>query len=122
MFCRYDYSDFPEVRVVFNGIILNELDFSLFIEQWIKLYEDKKEFTFIFDMKDMGLNHPYWAYRVASFISEMKKYPKQYLQSSKIINVSTFVRYLLQIVFSVQSPLAPVIIIQNDGTETLINP
>ena len=122
MFCRYDYSDFPEVRVVFNGIILNELDFSLFTEQWKKLYEDKKEFTFVFDMKDMGLNHPYWAYRVASFISEMKKYPKHYLQNSKIINVSTFVRYLLQIVFSVQSPLAPVTIIQNDGTEIHINP
>ena len=122
MFCRYDYTNFPEVRVIFNGIILNENDFALLTEQWKQLYEDKKEFTFVFDVEDMGLNNPYWAYRVASFISDMKKYPIHYLQSSKIINVSTFVRYLLHIVFSIQSPISPVTIVDNDGTETLINP
>ena len=122
MFCSYDYSNFPEVKVTFDGTIQGEYDFTLFTEQWKKLYEDEKEFTFIFDVKDMGLNHPYWAYRVASFISEMKEYPTQYLQSSKIINVSTFVKYLLQIVFSVQPPISPVTIIHTDETKTYINP
>ena len=122
MFCRYDYSNFPEVRVIFNGIILNENDFALFTEQWKQLYEDKKEFTFIFDMKDIGLINPYWSYRVASFISELKKQPIQYLTKSTIINVNTFTGYLLQIVFSFQSPVAPVTILLNKGDKIYITP
>ena len=122
MFCIYDYQDFPKVNVTFHGSIHSESDFALFTDQWIKLYEDKRYFTFIFDMKDIGLINPYWSYRVASFISELKKEPIQYLTESTIINVNTFTGYLLQIVFSVQSPVAPVTILLNKGDELYITP
>ena len=122
MFCIYNYQDFPNVNVTFHGSIHSESDFALFTDQWKQLYEDKKEFTFIFDMKNIGLINPYWSYRVASFISELKKQPIQYLTESTIINVNTFTGYLLQIVFSVQSPVAPVIIKLNNGDELYINP
>ena len=57
MFARYDYSEFPEVRVFFTGSINTEEDFTLFTEQWIKLYDDKKDFFFIFDMENIGFIH-----------------------------------------------------------------
>lgn len=122
MFCIYNYQDFPNVNVTFHGSIHSESDFALFTDQWKALYRDKRYFTFVFDMKDIGLINPYWSYRVASFISELKKEPIQYLTESTIINVNTFTGYLLQIVFSVQSPVAPVIIKLNNGDELYINP
>ena len=122
MFCTYDYSEFPIVKVIFDGMIHDESEFTLFTEQWLKLYEDKKEFTFLFDVKYMSMVNPYWCYKIASFIGEIKKQPTQYLQRSTIINTNQFIMYLLRIVFSIQSPISPVTIISNDGTEVLINP
>ena len=122
MFCVYDYNKFPIVKVTFDGIIYNESDFALFTDQWKALYRDKRKFKFIFDMEGMGLINPYWSYRVASFISELKKEPIQYLEQSTIINVKSYVSYLLKIVFTVQSPVAPVIIQLTDGSSFTINP
>ena len=51
MFANYDYREFPEVKVTFDGVINDENDFILFIEQWRKLYEDQRNFTFLFDTK-----------------------------------------------------------------------
>ena len=53
MFANYDYSNFPEVKVTFEGTIKETSDFTLFIDQWKELYNDKREFTFLFDMKVM---------------------------------------------------------------------
>lgn len=122
MFSIYDYTEFPLVKVSFDGTIQNEQDFFMFTEQWIKLYEDQKEFNFEFDMKNMGLVNPYWSYRMATFISELKKREIHYLTSSKIINVNNFTYYLLKIIFAIQSPVAPVFIIRNDGSEIRIDP
>ena len=122
MFANYNYENFPEVRVIFNGSINHEMDFTLFIEQWKKLYEDKLEFNFLFDMKNIGLVNPIYSYKMASFISELKKQPVQYLTRSKIINVNSIMKYLLSIVFNIQKPVAPVEVICNDGSVTLFNP
>ena len=121
-FCEYDYSNFPMVHVSFHGSIKNEDDFNLFTSQWLQLYEDQNYFSFIFDMEDMGLVNPYWSYKMASFITELKKQPIQYLQNSRIINVNKFTKYLLKIIFSVQSPVAPVLIVNKDGSQNLITP
>jgi hypothetical protein len=116
MFALYNYSDFPEVKVTFKGTINNEMDFKLFIEQWKDLYKDEKQFNFIFDMEDIGLVNPLYSYKMATFISELKKEPIQYLTHSKIINVNSFMKYLLYIVFNIQSPVAPVEILCKDGS------
>ncbi len=107
-FALYNYEQFPEVRVTFHGTIKKENDFTWFTQQWIDLYVDQKEFNFLFDMKDIGLVNPLYSYKMASFISELKKHPVQYLTHSKIINVNRFMKYLLYIVFKFQSPVAPV--------------
>jgi len=121
MFALYNYSDFPEVKVTFKGTINNEMDFKLFIEQWKDLYKDEKQFNFIFDMEDIGLVNPLYSYKMATFISELKKEPIQYLTHSKIINVNSFMKYLLYIVFNIQSPVAPVEILCKDGSVITID-
>ena len=67
-------------------------------------------------MEDIGLVNPLYSYKMATFISELKKEPIQYLTHSKIINVNSFMKYLLYIVFNIQSPVAPVEILCKDGS------
>ena len=121
-FALYNYEQFPEVRVTFHGTIKKENDFTWFTQQWIDLYVDQREFNFLFDMKDIGLVNPLYSYKMASFISELKKHPVQYLTRSKIINVNRFMKYLLYIVFKFQSPVAPVEIFCLDGSTITIDP
>jgi len=122
MFATYDYTNFPEVKVIFNGSIQDESDYILFTEQWVKLYEDKKYFNFLFDMENMSVINPRYCYKIASFINDIKSRDVQYLTESSIINVNNIVHKLLQLVFMIQSPVSKVTIHTNDGYNTIINP
>jgi hypothetical protein len=122
MLALYDYSKFPEVKVTFKGNLTNESEFLLFCEQWKQLYKDKREFTFIFDMKDIGYVYPFYCYKMSTFISELKKEQTQYVTSSTIINVNTYMKYLLHVIFSIQKPVAPVYIHTQDGTISVVTP
>ena len=122
MFATYDYSKFPEVKVVFNGNIQDENEYTLFTDQWLQLYEDKKDFTFLFDVENMGIVSPYYCYKIAAFIGEMRKREHRYLQSSTIINVNSFVYGLLKLVFMIQSPISPVTIQHIDGSISVVTP
>ena len=52
MFSEFFYDRFPKVCVKFNGVIENEEDFNQFLRRWIELYDNKREFTFIFDTRE----------------------------------------------------------------------
>tara|TARA_B110000208_G_scaffold176472_1_gene222883 strand:+ start:699 stop:1064 length:366 start_codon:yes stop_codon:yes gene_type:complete len=121
MFANYDYTEFPEVKVTFDGSINSEIDFTLFIDQWINLYEDQINFTFLFDMSGMGNVNPIYCYKMSRFISELKGYEHQYLLSTKIINVNKYLKYLLLLIFALQKPVAKVTIVYNDS-EIIIEP
>ena len=122
MFAQYDYDNFPLVKVTFTGTIQSEMDFTLFKEQWLKLYDDEIDFQFEFDMKDIGMINPNYSYKMASFISELKKRPRQYLTHSTILNVNSFTKYLLWIVFKIQSPVAKVEKVYMDGSRSTVTP
>ena len=122
MFAIYDYSNFPQVKVTFKGTITNEFEYILFTEQWLKLYEDKKDFNFLFDMKDIGMVNLTYCYKIASIISDIKSREIQYLTESTIINVNDFSYGLLQVVFMIQSPISKVTIIKNDDVKSVIYP
>ena len=122
VFAEYNYDNFPEVKVIFHGTIQKDSDFTLFTEQWLQLYQDKKEFTFLFDMQDINVVHPQYCYKMTTFISELKQQPIQYLTYSKIININSFMRYLLYIIFKIQSPVAPVEICSRDGSVSRVDP
>ena len=56
------------------------------------------------------------------FKEQWLKRPRQYLTHSTILNVNSFTKYLLWIVFKIQSPVAPVEIVYMDGSRSTVVP
>lgn len=117
MFSIYDYDLFPFVIVIFNGTIKHQFEFDLFINTWEKLYLDKKEFRFIFDTSNLSFVNPLYCFQMSSFIRKLKSFPYQYLKESFIIINNKFTEKLLNIIFFIQSPVAPVYLISNSLLE-----
>lgn len=114
MFADFDYSLYNShsiIKVMFYNEI-NEIYFNNFIEEWERLYKLKKNFIFIFNTKNVGLMPLSYSIQMSQFISKLKKEPKQYLQKSIIIVNSNIVKYMLNIIFTFQSPVAPVYIVE----------
>ena len=114
MFADFDYSLYNShsiIKVMFYNEI-NEMYFNKFIEEWLRLYKLKKNFIFIFNTKNVGLMPLSYSIQMSQFISKLKKEPKQYLQKSIIIVNSNIVNYMLNIIFTFQSPVAPVYIVE----------
>ena len=117
MWANYDYSQFPIVKVIFNENIESEEDFNLFLKKWVLLYEDKKDFKFIFDVSKVSSFQMSYVFTMRKFIKKIKQFPHQYLQQSLIIVSNKYVKYLLSLVFSVQKPVAPVYIYNKTDKE-----
>ena len=112
MFSEFFYDRFPKVYVKFNGVIENEEDFNQFLRRWIQLYDNKREFTFIFDTREMGMMGVKYCKKMADFIKSIKKRDIQYLQRSIIIVKNTYIKWLLWMIFKLESPVAPVYIVR----------
>ena len=110
MWANYDCSNFPIVLVKFSNTIESNEDFSQFLKKWIFLYDGKKDFTFIFDTIDVGIPNMKYCYKMTKFISSLKKFKHQYLQKSLIIVSNKYIKYLLNLIFRLQKPVAPVYI------------
>ena len=108
MFANYDLTYFPTVIVKFTGNIQNDHDFESFTRSWLYLYSHEKYYSFIFDTTHMGIPHIKYSIKMASFISELRKKPHQYLQKSIIIVRNNTILYLLRFIFYIQPPVAPV--------------
>ena len=124
MFADFDYSLYNSHSIIkvmlYNKI--NKLYFNNFIEEWENLYKLKKKFIFIFNTKNVGLMPLSYSIQMSQFISKLKKEPKQYLQKSIIIVNSNIVKYMLNVIFTFQSPVAPVYIVElNNHTNNNIN-
>ena len=113
MFAEYNYDKFPYVRVNFNKTIENNEDFDKFLAGWIELYNQKQNFIFIFDTTNVGFVNPIYCFKMAMFIHNLKQREIQYLQKSYIIVASDVVEKLLELIFFLQKPVAPVHIIKN---------
>ena len=86
MWCNIDKTNFPIIKISFNAEKQIESEFDEFLQEWIKLYEEKKEFYFVFDTCDLGMLNVKYAYKMSKFIKEIKKRDKQYLKKSLIID------------------------------------
>tara|TARA_B100000767_G_C19389910_1_gene379435 strand:- start:55 stop:489 length:435 start_codon:yes stop_codon:yes gene_type:complete len=110
MWAKYNKKDFPNIIIKFGEKIENEEEFNSFLKEWVLLYDDKKEFNFIFDTRDVGTPRLSYVYKMRTFMKKIKQFPKQYLQWSIIIVSNKYIRYLLNMVFMVQAPIATVYI------------
>ena len=111
MFAIYDYSKYESesiVKVTLNPIIENDKDFDDFLYKWLELYYNKKPFIFIFDTSNVGFIPLKYSLRMSIFIQNLKKQKIQYLQKSIIFVNSNIVKQMLNFIFMIQPPVAPV--------------
>jgi len=108
MWCVIDKSNFPIIKISFNSEKQVEEEFDQFLEEWLNLYKEEKDFFFIFDTCQLGMMNVKYAYKMSKFIKELKKKERQYLKKSLIIVKNQYISFLLNIVFNITKPLADV--------------
>jgi hypothetical protein len=107
MWATYDDSEFPIIRVKLQGKIQNNVDFCNFITTWESYNLRRNEYIFIFDSREVGYVNIKYAFKMANFIKELKR-KEQYLKSSIIIVENKYIRFLLNLIFKLQKPVADV--------------
>ena len=123
MFACYNYDNFPIVFVKFSENINSENDFDQFLNEWLILYHNRKDFSFIFDTRNMKNINIKYAIKMTLFIKNLRKEPYHYLQKSLILVNNKHIKRLLDFVFTLQSPVAPVYLwhIENIENENIEN-
>ncbi len=110
MFATFDYSDYPIVNVIFSENINNSDDFDSFLNDWMHLYFMNQDFMFIFDTRRIKYIPIEYTFKMSIFIKLLREKNYSYLKKSLILVNNNFIKYLLNITFSIQSPVAPVFI------------
>ena len=108
MFAQYNYDNFPVVFVTFSESINSETEFDQFLNEWLILYHNRQDFSYIFDTRNMKNISPKYAIKMTLFIKNLRKQPYHYLQKSLILINDKNIKRLLDFVFTLQSPVAPV--------------
>ena len=115
MWATYDDSEFPLIRVKLEGKIKNNEDFYNFTTTWDSYNSRRNDYVLVFDAREVGYVSIKYAFKMASFIKELKR-KEQYLKSSIIIVESKYLRFLLNLIFKLQKPVADVYMTR-DSTE-----
>ena len=108
MFAHYNYDNFPIVFVSFSENINSETEFDQFLNEWLILYHNRQDFSYIFDTRNMKNISIKYAIKMTLFIKSLRKQPYHYLQKSLILVNDKHIKRLLDFVFTLQSPVAPV--------------
>ena len=107
MWATFDDSEFPFIRVKLTGKIQNNVDFCNFTTTWDSYNLRRSEYVFLFDAREVGNVSIKYAFKMASFIKELKR-KEHYLKSSIIIVENKYLRFLLNLIFKLQKPVADV--------------
>ena len=110
MFANYNFDKFPLVFINFSEKINSEEEFDEFLKQWLLLYQNKRNFNFIFDTRNMKDIDIKYCFKMALFIKKLRKEKIHFLQSSFILVNNNYIQKLLDLLFMLQSPVAPVYI------------
>ena len=102
---EFDKSKFPIIYVHFKKAIDSE-SFQTFLEKWMECYNYKKDFTFVFNLQNLGWVNPSYCYKLAKFMKSLKLRQQEYphLKRSIVVLQNTFIRSLVSIVFRLQPP------------------
>ena len=121
MFAKFIYTSFPIVIVKFSRDIENTEDFDDFLKKWIELYENKKDFIFVFDATQVGYPSVKYCIRMSMFIKKLRKEKIHYLKNSIIIVKNNRVKNLLNFTFYLQPPVATVYLTKDTLSKVLAN-
>ena len=123
MFAVYNFSNFPPiVQVDLSGTVTSDEDFTNFTQEWLKIYDCKTNFEFIFNTKDVNYIELKYCFYIILFIKELKNNRNQnpYLKKSTIKIYNKYIFNLFKFIFSIQKPSAPVnLILIMDDTEPI---
>ena len=110
MFAEFNETNFPFVQVKLVGKPQDENDFNLFINKWKELYNNNKDFIFIFDTINVSNPPLKYSLKMSQFIKQLRKNDYQYLKKSIILINSNKIKHMLEFIFLIQPPVAPVYI------------
>lgn len=112
MWAEYNHSAYPIVEVNMKGNIKSDKEFKLFTDEWLSLFEKKRDFVLIFDTRNVGWVSPRYAFMMADFITLLKKrclVPNlEYLKRACIIVDSWWIKSLLWLIFYLEEPICPI--------------
>lgn len=123
MWATFDDSNFPYVNIKMLGVPENDEDFQNFITTWdsYNLQRNHVPYIFIFDTTEVGFVNIKYAFRMSSFIKQLKTSEHQYLRGSIIVTGGVWSRFLLKIIFWTQRPVAPVYLTDNNNEDFIKN-
>lgn len=110
MFANFIYYYFPLIIIKFNDCKISDFDFNLFLKTWESVYKLKKNFFLVFDTTNILIPHFKYCIQMSLFIKKIRNFNPQYLQSSVIIIKNKTINNMLDFVFYIQPPVAPVYI------------
>ena len=113
MFSTYNLDFFPIIQVLINGIPQNN-EFDEFLQNWLQLYNRQEQFLFLFDIRNLGDISIKYCFKMSLFIRSIRRQNPQYLQKSIILIDNNKVKRLLDLIFTLQSPVADVFIINTN--------
>jgi len=112
---------FPYIYVKIKNIN-NDVDYNKFESLWLDLYKEKKNFIFIININNIDNINMIYAYKMVNLIQTLKKKEIQYLDYSILIVSGYIIRSVLNIVFKLTAPVAPIYIVdKSDYYQDLIN-
>lgn len=115
--------EYPYVYINFNySHIIDDTNLELFFETWLSVYNEKKPYIIVFDGTSVQYAKPKFIFRFAKFMKKLRTQNIQYLQYSIIIINNSLMRGLMNMVFRIQPPVAPVYLCESaDKLEELHN-
>lgn len=113
MFYDLEEDKFPVILIKFNKNRITDKNFNEFTSYWEKLYEKNQDFILIFDTTNMRVPHIKYAFKMTTFIKKLRKKDPQRLQKSIIILKNKIIANMVDLVFYIQPPVAPVLITYN---------
>jgi hypothetical protein len=121
-FGYFDNSNLPQINVHFNNTINNKNEYLEFEKDWLKCYQENKDFFFVFNTSNVGYINPSYVYNLTLFIQDLKSKKFNHLLYSIIIVNNWYIKQLLFWVFQVQKPVSNVYIVENNiNISELIN-
>lgn len=101
--------EYPYVYITFtHANIVDDKNLEVFFDTWLDIYNEKKPYIIIFDGNKIDYAKPTFVYKFTKFMKKLRKQTPQYLQYSIIIINNSLMRGLMNMVFKIQPPVAPV--------------
>ena len=110
MFATFDYSNAPLIIVTLDTNINGKEELDLFLKEWKESYETNNSYRYIFDSRKCGMINIKYTYMFAKFLKKLKSDTVKYSNDIYVVIKSPWIKGLLDVVFTLQSPIAPVYI------------